>query len=264
MSMPPDQTPPPPPPPPPGPVAYSPYPPAPGMHAQAYPPAPGMPVNPGMPAFGVAPQGPKRAGLAVASMVLGIVGIFACFFFVPALLAFIFGLIAAGKIKKSEGMVTGKGMARAGWILGLVGMLTGVGFYVAAATGKFDNGKKSAFDLKVGDCVNSSNLSSDTAIRDVPVKKCSVLHDGEVYAVGKLDPGKSRPYPGSDTAKNEAEGRCVTDFKGYVGADLDSSEFSVHYLVTNEAGWRTTRGAFLCVLEADGPSLTGSMRGSNR
>jgi Domain of unknown function (DUF4190)/Septum formation len=223
-----------------------------------------MPPNPGMPAFGVAPQGPRKSGMAVASLVLGIIGIVACFVFVPAILALVFGLVAASAIKKSDGQITGKGLARAGWILGFIGVLIGIGFYVAGANGAFDDGKKSAFDLKVGDCVNVSSLTDDSTVKDVPVTKCAELHDGEVYATGKLDPAKSRKYPGTEVAKGEARERCIADFKGYVGSDLDDSEFDVYYLASNDVAWKTTRGSFLCVLQADGPSLTGSMRGSGR
>jgi hypothetical protein len=41
---------------------------------------------------------------------------------VPSLLALVFGLVAAGRIKRSLGTQGGLGMARAGWILGVVGL----------------------------------------------------------------------------------------------------------------------------------------------
>ncbi|MGH9135216.1 MAG: DUF4190 domain-containing protein, partial [Ilumatobacteraceae bacterium] len=58
--------------------------------------------------------------MALASMILGIVGLLTCFILVPSLLALIFGLVAAGRIKRSGGAVTGAGLARAGWILGII------------------------------------------------------------------------------------------------------------------------------------------------
>jgi hypothetical protein len=54
--------------------------------------------------------------------VLGIVGIPLYIFAVPSLLALVFGLVAAGRIKRSLGTQGGLGMARAGWILGVVGL----------------------------------------------------------------------------------------------------------------------------------------------
>jgi len=71
------------------------------------------------------PQG--RNGLAVASLVLGIVSIPMCFLFVPALLAVIFGIIALSQIKGNPGQA-GRGQAIAGLVLGGVSL----GFIVLA------------------------------------------------------------------------------------------------------------------------------------
>ena len=40
-------------------------------------------------------------------MILGIIGLVTCFIVIPALLAFIFGLVAARQIKRSAGALTG-------------------------------------------------------------------------------------------------------------------------------------------------------------
>lgn len=60
------------------------------------------------------------AGLAIASMVLGILWIY----WLGSVLAIIFGHIALSQIKKSNGWKTGRGMAIAGVVLGYVGMAT--------------------------------------------------------------------------------------------------------------------------------------------
>lgn len=62
-----------------------------------------------------------RNGLAVASLVLGILSIPLCFLFVPALLAVIFGAIAISQIKGNPGQA-GRGQAIAGLILGGVSL----------------------------------------------------------------------------------------------------------------------------------------------
>jgi Domain of unknown function (DUF4190) len=64
---------------------------------------------------------PRTSGLAVASMVLGIVGLLFCPLIAP-ILAFIFGLIARGDIKKSSPRMKGSGMATAGITLGIIGI----------------------------------------------------------------------------------------------------------------------------------------------
>ena len=60
----------------------------------------------------------RNNGLAIASMVLGIVWVY----WIGSLLAVIFGHIALSQIKKSEGRQRGRGMAIAGVVLGYVGL----------------------------------------------------------------------------------------------------------------------------------------------
>ena len=61
----------------------------------------------------------RTNGLAVASLVLGIVGILLCFIFIPWILAIVFGLIAMKQCNEDP-TYTGKGLAVAGLVLGLV------------------------------------------------------------------------------------------------------------------------------------------------
>ena len=71
----------------------------------------------------------RTSGLAIASLVLGIVWVF----WLGSILAVIFGHVALSQIKRSMGALTGRGMAIAGLILGYLGLVTLVGFIVAAA-----------------------------------------------------------------------------------------------------------------------------------
>jgi hypothetical protein len=59
-------------------------------------------------------------GLAIAAMVLGIVWVY----WVGSVLALIFGYIAKGQIRNSDGRQGGNGMAIAGIVLGWVGIGT--------------------------------------------------------------------------------------------------------------------------------------------
>ena len=66
-------------------------------------------------------QHPRNNGLAVASMVLGIVGVITFpLLAIPPLLAVIFGAVALRQIAMSGGMQTGTGMAIAGIVLGVI------------------------------------------------------------------------------------------------------------------------------------------------
>ena len=73
----------------------------------------------------------RTSGLAVSSLVLGIVG----FFFVTAILAVVFGHVSLSQIKRSLGAVTGRGMAIAGLVLGYLWLAFFVVIIVLAATG---------------------------------------------------------------------------------------------------------------------------------
>lgn len=63
---------------------------------------------------------PKVDGLAIASLVLGILWLY----WIGSILAVIFAGVALKRINASNGWRTGKGMAIAGLVLGLIGMLT--------------------------------------------------------------------------------------------------------------------------------------------
>lgn len=66
---------------------------------------------------------------------LGISGLVLCFIAVPAILAIIFGVLALKEIKRSAGTVGGRGMAIAGVVLGIVGVIAGVIFWIAIRSG---------------------------------------------------------------------------------------------------------------------------------
>ena len=77
--------------------------------SHGYPP----PANP-------QPQQPQQHGSAVTALVLGILGLVLCGLLgIPA---YVVGRRAEAEILASGGVLTGEGMARAGWICGLVAM----------------------------------------------------------------------------------------------------------------------------------------------
>ena len=85
----------------------------------------GAPATPPPPAFtayspyapGIA-QATSTNGLAIASMVLGILWLY----WIGSILALVFGYVAKGQIARSAGRQTGRGMAIAGIVLGWIGV----------------------------------------------------------------------------------------------------------------------------------------------
>ncbi len=85
-------------------------------------PAPHQLPPPGYGGYGYQPQPvPPTSGLAIASLVCGVLGLFACYIF-SAIPAVICGHMALKKIRLSQGQMGGAGVALAGVITGYVGI----------------------------------------------------------------------------------------------------------------------------------------------
>ncbi len=70
----------------------------------------------------------KPAGLAIASMVLGIVSVLCCCFPFPGIIGLILGIVAL--VKVNEGTGGGKGMAIAGVVLNSISTLYAIFFII--------------------------------------------------------------------------------------------------------------------------------------
>ncbi|MGQ9475392.1 MAG: DUF4190 domain-containing protein [Actinomycetota bacterium] len=102
--------------------AYTPEPP-PFERASAYPQQPYRPGIPQQPPY--YPATLKNNGKAIASLVLGIVGLFFCPF-ICSLLAIVLGYSARKEIAASAGLEGGEGLATAGLVMGCIGLVIGV------------------------------------------------------------------------------------------------------------------------------------------
>ena len=60
--------------------------------------------------------------MATAALVCGIVGLVMCWAFVPSAVALVLGLVAASRAKQTSDPRAGLGRARAGWIMGAIGV----------------------------------------------------------------------------------------------------------------------------------------------
>jgi hypothetical protein len=70
----------------------------------------------------------KTSGMAIASLVMGIIGLVAFSFL--SILAIIFGGIAMGQINRSNGTLGGKGQATAGMVLGIIGIVIMISVWI--------------------------------------------------------------------------------------------------------------------------------------
>ncbi len=104
-------------------------------HWEPEPPSfPVMQQNIAPPAFNIpnavaVPTSQRISGLAVASLVLGILGVlfgWLCLGLVFSILAIVFGHIAYSQVNRQPTELTGKGMAITGFILGYVSIVTSI------------------------------------------------------------------------------------------------------------------------------------------
>ena len=120
--------------------------------AAVAPPPPAAPyVAPGYmpppPGYGQPPVGQSTNGLAIASLVLGIVWVFG----IGSILAVIFGFVGRKQIRQSGGRQGGGGMAIAGIVLGFVGV-AGLILWIILAI---------ALTNSINDCFNQANNSNN-------------------------------------------------------------------------------------------------------
>ncbi len=81
-------------------------------------------------------QPEKASGMAIAALILSIVGFFCCGF--PAIIGLILGVIELGKIDRGESSERGRGMSKAAVIIGAVVVaLYVIGNIIALATGNW-------------------------------------------------------------------------------------------------------------------------------
>ena len=96
---------------------------------------------PGAPGYGYYPPVAPTSGLAIASMICGIVGYLTCYFVgllgIPAVIC---GHMALNRINSSPYPVGGRGMAISGLILGYLGILITLGSVMALAIAIFRSG----------------------------------------------------------------------------------------------------------------------------
>lgn len=69
---------------------------------------------------------------------LGIVSLF-CFGLVTGVLAIVFSRMATQEIETSQGTQTGAGLAKAGFIIGIIGLVLWAGYLLLVLTGTLDN-----------------------------------------------------------------------------------------------------------------------------
>ncbi|MGW3353974.1 DUF4190 domain-containing protein [Streptomyces bungoensis] len=262
-------------------------PPPPGPHQPQgpyEPPRQPYPHNPyGPPSYQQGPQGPQHPqnpygpppyqpwaqgyspynqpapvnGLAIASLVLGLL---CC---LPGV-GLVLGLIALPQIRRRG--ERGTALAVTGSVLSGIGLALCVLMFATGGASDFWKGFKegargrASISLAKGECFDAPGGSLRGETYDVDKVPCSGAHDGEVFASFRLGGGG---YPGDDWVTGAADKRCYGLQDAYamdgwaVPGDVD-----VYYLTPTEDSWSTGDREVTCVFGnvTEGHDLTGSLR----
>jgi hypothetical protein len=108
------------------------------------------------PAMSAAPQ-PKTSGLAIWSLVLGILSV-ACFSIFASIPGVICGHKALSKIKQSGGTLTGQGLAIAGLVTGYIGIAWAIIFIPMMMAIAIPNFVKARETAQMNACINNLRM----------------------------------------------------------------------------------------------------------
>lgn len=219
--------------------------------------APYGPYGPGQGPHG--PQRPITNGLAIASLVSGIV---CC---LPPL-GLVFGLIALPQIKKKN--QTGKGLAVAGIVLSALSSLLLIWGLVSGgfseAWRSFEKGmdeaatSQSTFSLRTGQCYDVIG-EVEALGSDVDVVDCAGEHEAEV--TGSFTLTGFTGWPGDDRIDKIAVERCEEISYAYA---MDywaiPDEVWTYYYIPTSHSWRAGDRTVTCAFIVDGDPFKGSLR----
>ncbi|MER7567639.1 DUF4190 domain-containing protein [Streptomyces sp. NPDC097941] len=197
-------------------------------------------------------------GLAVASLVLGVL---CCF---PAV-GLVLGVIALVQIKKKE--QSGKALAIAGSVLSSLGLALWV---LVLATGGLSDAwegfKKSAtestaFSVVKGQCFDAPGESLQGLTYDVDEVPCAGEHDGEVFGEFTMTGGSA--FPGDGAVSDAADEKCYPLQDTYA---MDTwalpKNVDVYYFGPTRQSWRLGDREVTCIFgnTDDNATLKGSLR----
>jgi Protein of unknown function (DUF3105)/Domain of unknown function (DUF4190) len=149
---------------------------------------------------------PKTNGMAVTSLISGILGLTICAG-VGSIAALIFGYVGRGQIKRSQGMEGGSGMALAGIIMGWIGVAIAAlltALVIAGSVTLFTWSQSDSFDEAIEDGVDFiadqslDDISEEDAncgpVESHPDEGQDHVRDGKVVTYGTSPPTSGSHY----------------------------------------------------------------------
>ncbi|WP_051399473.1 DUF4190 domain-containing protein [Haloechinothrix halophila] len=199
-------------------------------------------------------------GLAVAALVLGIVG-----FLPPSpLVGLVLGIIALTQVKRRH--ERGKGMAVAGVVLSSLWIVL---FVIVIIAGILDDvertptGEVTAEDtvplenLRIGDCVEK--VTEDRNYFSVTVMPCDEPHHSEVFAKFDL---RGEAWPGEETVFADANAGCSDALREYSSTAYDDIDVAIFTFHPTAFTWADGDREIICLTDYEDGPRTGSIEGT--
>ncbi|MDQ0310392.1 hypothetical protein J2S46_004948 [Kitasatospora herbaricolor] len=202
-------------------------------------------------------------GLAIGSLVTALTCL--------SPVALVLGVIALVQIHKRQ--ERGRGMAVAGVVLGVLGLLLGALTAFGLALDDQDGstpgrpvgprGSVTWDKVAKGDCYNPAPGAGDADQQVSWVTKvpCSLPHHSEAAGTAAIAPAEGGGYPGEDKILKSADALCKPVFDSYVLDDWAVPDgVGLSYMYPTRGSWRASGGSLICVLEDVEASHKGSLR----
>jgi hypothetical protein len=237
-------------------------------------PGPGGPAGgPGAPGHRAGAPG-KANTLAVASLLLGVIGITV----IGAILSIVLGILALGQIRRTG--QRGRGLAIAGlafsalWLalIGAYFMFHGgkspspppassrhsssptPGPSTSASSGSLST---NVFSLRPGQCFQNPPASQTVlGVTYVTVVPCGKPHNAQAFVQFTA---KGTSYPGTDALKRQADTGCHARIRGNVQTSKIKNSMTLHYLYPLAASWTSGHRTITCLIVNSKPNLTKSL-----
>ncbi len=177
---------------------------------------------------------------------------------------------ASAQKQVAKGLLSSMG-ARIAVILVIVAIGAVVAFVTNAgrnSNGEIDKtGDLKPADLRVGDCFDlqgdSTSFDPSTTIDTTTAMNCSQTHHYEVFYTGILSDSGSYPTDAELNAFTDAN--CTPAFESYVGASIDTSQYTYYFFYPDSASWESgDRGLQCSLADPNLAPLTGTAKGSNK
>ena len=201
--------------------------------------------------------------MAIAAFVLGLVSLLFCPI-ITAIIGLVLAAKAHGRINQSGGTLGGRGLATAGRVLSIVGLVVWVPLItLLVVVGVSQRDNRTLNQIEAGDCFD---IPSSRRVNHIVQRSCADDHDAEAVSVVVHPAGRDASYPGARVLATFAAERCPGDFERYVGRDARASRYTVSWLFPLEGSWtgQHVRRIVCVAVDPEGGKLATSVQGTSQ